>query len=274
MTLVRGLTSIDIAEEFGLIRYRGERSVTIAGLVLLALVPLAAAAALGSNITWLATALLSASFIGLPALAFLDAQRAGARARADRPPDETPDLVPDRPATRALPGATGTEAGSVHTALAVRAPTVYRGAATVAKELIEAPISAAQCLCYRLDIRVGEDGDLVARYTSDSEFAITCADGTQVLITGLIELTAPRYGAIVPTDRASFTLSGNDLLPLYFTRGGFACEIALTVGTEIEIQGDLSDELRPPPLGGSYRQSGAIQVVHGRAGRPVFVHLL
>ena len=25
MTLVRGLTSIDIAEEFGLIRYRGER---------------------------------------------------------------------------------------------------------------------------------------------------------------------------------------------------------------------------------------------------------
>lgn len=265
LALVRGLASIDIAEEYGLVHYRGERKITIAGLILIALVPLAAAAAIGSNITWLATALLSASFIGLPALAFLDAQRAGARAQNPVSLGAAPDLVP------ALPEP-GHSAAS--TALTVWAPSVFRGAATVTDTLVEGPLSADSCLCYRLDIRVGEDGELIARYTSDNEFAVTCADGTVVMITGLLELCADTYGTIEPTERASFSLSGSDLLPLYFTRGGWACELAVSAGDEIQIQGALSDELRAPPRGTSYRQSGAMRVMRGAPGHPVLIELL
>lgn len=265
MTLVRGLASIDITEEYGLVRYRGERRVTIAGLILIALVPLAAAAALGSNVTWLATALLSASFLGLPALAFLDAQRAGARNKRGSQLDEPPALVP------ALPERAGS---SSETALTVWSPTVYRGEATAISALLESPISATRCVCYRLDIRVGEEGELVARHTSDSEFAITCADGTQVLITGLIDLNAAHYDTLQPTERTSFTLNGSNLLPLFFTRGGWAGEIAVPVGAQIQVQGALSDELRTPPRGSSYRQAGAIRVLRGSPGQPVVVELL
>ena len=270
VSLVRGLASIDVAEESGLVRYRGEGNVHLAGLTLIALVPLAAAAALASNVTWLATALVAASFIGLPALAFLDAQRAGNRAPE---PGAMPEgLVPAPPARPALPARS--DDSDEATAMTVWAPATYRGEATATGALLTSPISGRSCLCYRLDIRVGEDGELMACYTSRGEFAVTCADGTQVLITGLIELSAPDYGLIEPTDRSSFSLGERELLPSLFTRGGWACEIAVEVGAPIRVAGVLDDELRASPLGSSYRQAGAIRVLRGAPGRPVVIELL
>lgn len=263
--LVRGLASIDVADEYGLVHYQGERVVTLVGLGLLLLIPLAAAIALGTDHTGLATTLLCMSFIGLPALAFLDARRAGEQSISDPPamPPSAPDLPDvDESADDDEPDA---DQGPFM---------VFRGQAVATESVIVPQLSSALCLAYRLDIRAGRDAQLVARYTSDNEFGVTCADGSLTIITGVVELVGRAYKIVEPADQAAFAMNGTDLLPALFTQGGWACEIAIRPDDPIQVQGWSSDEMRSHPLAGLYRQSGFATVLRGTPGHPVIVSLL
>lgn len=266
--LVRGLGYIALADESGLVRYPGERTTTLVGLGLLSMIPLAAAFVLAWELTWLATLLLGGVFIGLPALAFVDAGRAGRQRTSapERMPACAPTLQLDGPAALALQA--GSRTGE-------RQPTaVLSGAATALGPSISPPLPGAACLAFRLDIRAGRSPELVARYTAASELAITCADGTRAVITGTVELTAPAYQAVEASHRAYFELHGTRLLPALFTHGGWACQIAVRHGDAIQVHGPLSDERRPAPLGSSYRQSGALDVLRGTPANPVVITLL
>ena len=275
LPLVRGLASIDMVETSGLIHYRGERTTTLIGLGLILLIPLAAAMALAANWTGVATALLLASFVGLPALAFIDAHRAGAEHRDG--PQEMPVSSPTLPETSDSDGnasGDGLERPSRTRQYSRRPMAVYRGHATISEDLLEAPISEESCLSYRLDIRAGERAALVARYTADNPFLVTCADGSQALIAGVVELVGQRYQTIEAAERSSFTIADTYLLPALFSSGGWACELAIRPDDAIQVQGPLSGERHSPLVGSSYRQAGAIEVLRGTAGCPVVVSLL
>jgi hypothetical protein len=195
--------------------------------------------------------------LGIPALAFVDAYRAGVavHARIASMPPAVPTLPPAR-ASLALRGA------------------AIQGTATRVQNALRAPVSGQKSLVYRLDIRAGQDADLIARCTQGVEFMLTCGDGTQIVITGVVELDAFEYGARSPCQTVRLNLSGVDLLPVLFTEGGWACEVAIHDGDAVEAHGPMSEEVRVNPLGSTYRTPGIISILHGVPGRPVVVRLL
>ncbi|MCG8419172.1 MAG: hypothetical protein MJE77_14655 [Proteobacteria bacterium] len=263
--LLRGLASLadrelDDGHGFvGLIRYPGDRVVTWLALGLALLFPAAGIVALAANGTAPAS-LLGLCLIALPALAFIDAQRAGERSTA--PATAPPGLSPEsaRPAEPR-------NSDSVR-----RAP--FRGIVRRVEQTVAGPVSQQVGLTARCDIRAGKHGRLLARQTHGAEFLVESDDGTAVLVAGQIELDAAAYGAVLDAGQVTLDFSGVKLLPASFDEGGWACELLLRDGDSVEVYAELGGEMRSHPLGASYRNTGAIQVLRGVSGRPLRVRII
>lgn len=255
--LARGLASLEVTGGHDLVRYRGDRIMVLVGVGLLFMLPAAAVVAFVDHTSLLAPLFLGLCFIGIPVLALMDAQRAGAALKLDGPP--TPAMGPELPGKRA----DSTRHG--HASIL--------GVATRMDKVVWGPVSEEEALAYRLDIRAGQDAGLVARHTESVEFLLTCGDGTQVFVSGVLEIVALSYQQIQPASSTELELGGHELLPEWFTKGGWACELGIRQGDTIEVRGPVSQEARVHPLGATYRSAGAIPVLCGTPGNPVVVRL-
>lgn len=257
--LARGLVSIEVAGEHGLVRYQGDRITTLVGVALVLMLPTSAAIALAGDPSVLSPVLLGLCFVGVPVLALVDAHWAGvaARLRADEIPSS---MAPELPGW--LPGSA---AGCDRATLS--------GVVARVERIVRAPVSEQGALVYRVDIRAGRHAELVARRTEGAEFLVTCGDGTQVLITGVLELVASAYQAVGSSGAVELDINGTQLLPAFFSQGGWACELFVGEGDAVEIDAPASQEERAHPLGAGYRNAGIISVLRGTPGQPIVIRM-
>lgn len=271
--LARGLASLEVAGEHGLVRYQGDQLTTLVGLALVLMLPTSAAIALAGDASLISPMLVGLCFVGVPVLALVDAHRAGiaiSAAGVEMPSTlapEVPAWLAGEPAEAAEPDEPDELAGSARP----RHGTRVRGVVARVQEMVRAPVSEQGALAYRVDIRAGRDAELVARRTQGAEFLVTCGDGSQVLITGVLELVAPDYGAVDTSGAIDLELNGTRLLPLMFSRGGWACELVVCEGDAVDIEAPASQEQRVHPLDVGYRNAGIISVLRGTPGQPVVI---
>jgi hypothetical protein len=148
---------------------------------------------------------------------------------------------------------------------------VLRGVVARVERIVRAPVSEQGALVYRVDIRAGRHAELVARRTESAEFLVTCGDGTQVLITGVLELVASGYRAVGSSGAVDLEINGTRLLPAGFSQGGWVCELFVGEGDAVEIDAPAGQEERAHPLGAGYRNPGIIAVLRGTPGRPIVI---
>jgi hypothetical protein len=257
MPLARGLASLEVAGEHGLVRYQGDRVTTLVGVALVLLLPTSAAIGLAGDVSALSPVLLGLCFVGVPVLALVDAHRAGVAVRW-RAAEIPLTMAPERP-------------GWLFDSRAAYERTTLVGVVARMDESVRAPVSEKDALVYRIDIRAGRDAELVARRTEAAEFLITCGDGSQVLITGVLELVASGYGAVSSSGAVELEINGTRLLPAFFGQGGWACELLVGEGDAVEIDAPAGQEERVHPLGAGYRHAGIISVLRGTPGEPIVI---